>query len=30
MWSFPAAGCYAIQADGENFTEVTIVKVGAA
>jgi hypothetical protein len=30
MWSYPAAGCYAIQADGENFTEVTIVKVGAA
>jgi hypothetical protein len=27
FWSLPSQGCYAIQADGDTFTEVTIVQV---
>jgi hypothetical protein len=30
MWSFPARGCYLVQADGAGFTEVTIVEVTAS
>jgi hypothetical protein len=27
FWSFPSAGCYAIQADGDTFTHVTVISV---
>ncbi len=27
FWSFPSAGCYAIQADGDTFTHVTVIRV---
>ena len=27
FWSFPARGCYAIQADGDDFSRVTVVSV---
>ncbi len=27
LWSFPARGCYAIQADGDEFTHVTIISI---
>jgi hypothetical protein len=27
FWSFPSAGCYAIQADGDGFTDVTVITV---
>jgi hypothetical protein len=27
FWSFPARGCYAIQADGEGFNKVTVIQV---
>jgi hypothetical protein len=30
MWSFPARGCYVVQADGARFTEVTIVEITAS
>jgi hypothetical protein len=30
MWSFPARGCYVVQADGAGFTEVTIVELTAS
>jgi hypothetical protein len=26
-WSFPSAGCYVLQADGDSFTNVTVVHV---
>jgi hypothetical protein len=27
FWSFPSGGCYAIQADGDTFTQVTVITV---
>jgi hypothetical protein len=27
FWSFPSAGCYAIQADGDGFSDVTVITV---
>lgn len=29
MWSFPHPGCYAVQADGESFSDVTVVSVSS-
>lgn len=30
FWSFSAPGCYAIQADGDRFTNLTVIAVGEA
>lgn len=27
FWSFPVSGCYAVQADGDTFTELTVVPI---
>lgn len=28
FWSYPSAGCYMLQADGDTFANVTVVLVG--